>query len=449
MLVCALPSTKRDIFSIVSVFLATVFIIRFVILPISPSFYSAEPYWADVVNYLDVFDFEPADSEAIRKVCQSTEWNEKLIFTCDKSAGGVGNLRNSILNCVRYSIHAGAGLVIPRLVKRDSKDIAAMYTADTVEFDRIFDRPHFVESLRRSCPQLRVYNTSDDIPSNFPDDYLLPLEPEKDLVGFIPRNGSWQTEAWRGLLYTWLNDRALPGKEEEGPINSTTDYVVVALGRTYMQYPIYDSGEEFALNFGKILKFRSDARILATVVLKNLIRRYGIHPDIRNNVLSDAFYGIHLRTEKDSQQGWPLHKFAYSRYNKQAEYYLGLVRSSNTSVIYLASGDIKEVERFSDDAAAHNLIVTTKYDLLTGNDLLLLQNMAFDQQALVDYLVLLKSSAFAGVGHSSFAWNIALFRHQFAKQRDHLNGPQLLSDELSQIFGVPNMYPEYAPCLWP
>ncbi|CAG8977082.1 hypothetical protein HYALB_00005790 [Hymenoscyphus albidus] len=409
MLVRALPSTKRDIFRIVSVFLATVFIIRVVILPISPSFYSADPYWADVVNYLDVYDFEPADSEAIRKVCQSTEWNEKFVFTCDKSAGGVGNLRNSILNCVRYAIHAGAGLVIPRLLKRDSKDIAAMYTADTVEFDH-------------------------DIPSNFPNDYLLPLEPEKDLVGFIPRNGSWQTEAWRGLLYNfynWLNDRALPGKEEEGPINSTTDYVVVALGRTY--YSIYTSGEEFALNFGKILKFRSDARILATVVLK----------------ASNAFYGIHLRTEKDSQQGWPLHKFAYSRYKKQAEYYLGLVRSSNTSVIYLASGDSKEVERFSDDAAAHTLTVTTKFDLLTGKDLLLLQNMAFDQQALVDYLVLLKSSAFAGVAHSSFAWNIALFRHQFAKQRDNLNGPQLCPDELSQIFGVPNMYPGYAPCLWP
>jgi hypothetical protein len=73
--------------------------------------------------------------------------------------------------------------------------------------------------------------------------------------------------------------------------------------------------------------------------------------------------------------------------------------------------------------------------------------MTFDQQALVDLPVLLKSSDFAGVGHLSFAWNIALWRHQFVEWRDHLNGPQLMSDELSQVYGTVNQYPEYACCV--
>lgn len=97
----------------------------------------------------------------------------------------------------------------------------------------------------------------------------------------------------------------------------------------------------------------------------------------------------------------------------------------------------------------YNIKVTTKHDLLTGEDRAGLDKLTFDQQALIDFLVLLKATGFAGVGHSSFAWNIALHRHRFARQRDHLNGPQLMSDELSQVMGTPNMYPEYAPCLWP
>jgi hypothetical protein len=54
-----------------------------------------------------------------------------------------------------------------------------------------------------------------------------------------------------------------------------------------------------------------------------------------------------------------------------------------------------------------NLTVTTKHDLLTGDDLSELEALRFDQRTMVDFL-LSKSSDFAGVGHSSFAWNVAL-----------------------------------------
>lgn len=123
--------------------------------------------------------------------------------------------------------------------------------------------------------------------------------------------------------------------------------------------------------------------------------------------------------------------------------------ASGCSVIYAASGDASQLSMFSEDAKAYKLNVTTKQDLLQGDDRQQLEAMTFDQQALVDWLVLLKSSEFSGVGHSSFAWNIALWRHQFAERRDHLNGPQLMSDELSQIYGTVRQYPEYASCLWP
>lgn len=61
------------------------------------------------------------------------------------------------------------------------------------------------------------------------------------------------------------------------------------------------------------------------------------------------------------------------------------------------------------------MAVVTKYDLLRGLDLEQLSNLTWDQQALVDYLVLLRSSYFMGMAESSFAWAIAVKRRVTSK----------------------------------
>lgn len=227
------PLTNRKAIFLLSLALAALYFFRVVSEPSdheSPLFFSS----TSRSNVVDLFDFEPADSEAIRKVCQRTKWNENLIFTCDKSGGGVGNLRNSVLNCVRYAIHGGGGLVVPRIIQRSPEDIALIWNRETTEFDYIFDRAHFVESLRRSCPQMEVFNSSADIPTKFPLKNVLSLEPEKELVANIPGNGSWPTEVWRGLFYKWLDGKSSPGNGAVKPGNSTIDPVVVGLGRSYV-----------------------------------------------------------------------------------------------------------------------------------------------------------------------------------------------------------------------
>lgn len=247
-------------------------------------------------------------------------------------------------------------------------------------------------------------------------------------------------EGWRGKFYGWLS------KERD-----TKEHVVVNLERSYLKYPIYSDLEDFVLDFGKLLKFRKEARELATTVLKNLVSRYDLDGTFSDKIWKGSFFGAHLRTEMDSQRGFPVSIYEYSKYSVQSKFYLEQAVASKLPIIYLASGDVKELARFSEDAQKFNLTVTTKHDLVDGEDKKQLDDFTFDQQALVDFLVLEKSSEFAGVGHSSFAWNIALWRHQFAEQRDHLNGPQLLSDELSQVYGINGRgeYLEYAACLWP
>lgn len=49
-------------------------------------------------------DFDP---KAMREVCARTKWNEQLIFVCGAPQGGLGNIRNVFLTCVRYAIEAG------------------------------------------------------------------------------------------------------------------------------------------------------------------------------------------------------------------------------------------------------------------------------------------------------------------------------------------------------
>jgi hypothetical protein len=172
----------------------------------------------------DLFDFELADSEAIRKICQNTQWNQDLVFTCARSGGGVGNLRNSILNCVRYAIHAGGALVVPRIILRSPVDIAAIWNRETIEIDYIFDRGHFVRSLELSCPQLQIFNTTDDISDYDSSHGGLKLLPEKLVGGDIPGDGIAHPEEWRGLFYEWLEISAYQSHKP----------VVVDLDRSYV-----------------------------------------------------------------------------------------------------------------------------------------------------------------------------------------------------------------------
>ncbi|KAL5330735.1 hypothetical protein ACEPPN_000256 [Leptodophora sp. 'Broadleaf-Isolate-01'] len=388
----------------------------------------------------DAFDFAPIESESIKSICDETAWNSSIVFRCDSSVGGIGNIRNSILNCVRYAISAGAGLVVPTIVVRDTDDISLIRTGVNTEMGFMFDTQHFVDSLKLSCPSLRVFSTVAEVQNYGLAPPAISMVPEELVKGSIPATGLREPEKWRGHFYEWL---------EQYPKTNPTAPYIVELGRSYLKYPIYSDGEGFAMSFGGILKLRSDVRILATKTLQILSEQYEFEANLTQPILRNSFFGVHLRTEKDAAEGWPTNDWEYSRYGTQSRLYLEQAPRSTPSVIYVASGDLAEVAKFAKDAAGINITATTKFDLLPGPELDELNALAWDQQALVDFLVMQKAADFAGVGHSSFAWNVALKRHIFAEERKHLDGPQMLSDELSQIYGNVRGYPEYAACLWP
>jgi hypothetical protein len=120
--------------------------------------------------------------------------------------------------------------------------------------------------------------------------------------------------------------------------------------------------------------------------------------------------GAHFRTAIDaSSAGW-------TGYAEQAACYLSQARSHSLSLIYAASSYPESTARFKRDALTfQNVQVTTRYDLLSRDELEAMKRLNWDQQALVDYEILLRSSSFAGIYQSSFAWNVAFSRHVAGK----------------------------------
>ena len=398
----------------------------------------------------DIFDFPPIESEAIKSICDDVEWNSAFVFTCDNSYGGVGNIRNSVLHCVRYAISAGAGLVIPKIILRNSHNIVQLETGERTTLDYMFDVKHFVESLRLSCPALNLYYTEDDIPNREKSPDPISIAPES-LVEGKSRDGSaalQNSDQWRHQFYQWLEQYAT--KNKEGPM-------IVCVGRLFLQYSVYSDGERFALEFGGIIKIRADARELATTTIRTLIQAYSLSVDLNGPILKDAFLGIHLRTESDAMHAWGSvgDFWPFSKYKDQSAKYIEHIQDPSrpsTKVIYVASGDLNEVGKFAEDVKALNMTVATKFHLLNGKDKEDLEALAWDQQALVDFLIMPMASDFAGLGISSFAWNVALRRHLFAKQKNflHIDGPQMFEDEFSILYGGgKEKYPEYEACLWP
>jgi hypothetical protein len=394
--------------------------------------YSNSPQAAPAI---DVFDFAPVDSSAIKNVCANTQWNATVVFSCDEAVGGVAEVRNTILSCVRYAIVAGGSLVLPRIELRE--DWGKIPAGNTTEMDYMFDADHFLDSLGLSCPQLRIYDTIDDVEDLMNGHGPFSLIPET-LVKDVPKEGFAHAEEWQELFYKWLERYILP--DVQGPI-------FVELGRSYLQYPINSDGQEFALSFGNILKFRADIRILATITLLKLSQAFSISIAVTKPVIKDVFLGTHLWS--GPLGGLTAADQAFGQYDKQAQLYLERASESNLSIIYVASTNGSEITRFAQDGLGLGISVTTKFDLLKGNHRQELLTLNLSEQSMVDFLVMLKASEFVGVGHSSLAWNVALRRHLFSKEKEYLDGPQMLSDEFSQVYGTPRAHPEYPACMWP
>lgn len=402
----------------------------------------------------------PIDYKPIQEVCAKAQFRPGLLFSCEGQHGGVGMVRNQILRCIRYAISAGAGVVIPSMALRNAKDITDIETTTEVKLDYLLDREAFVARLSEGCPGMQIYDHAEDLPY-YEQRTVEPL----DLIGSQfepdhPREGLRYPRAWRHSFDDWLGQQSV-WIRHDAPVH-------IKLGQSFLEYPVRDDGEPFANEFGKILSFRNDTRALAAKVLFELNQKFQLSIDPTQAVNPKAYYGAHLRLEKDAIWAWPPEEWRFSRMEDQFEAQFKNIQRTGLNVVYVASGNQTVVDLFAEDVNKRlatsssngsagtqtgNMTIVTKYDLLQGADRQRLDNLTFDQQALVDFLIMFKASAFMGVAHSSFPWNVALRRHELSRYKNYGNeGSDLLKDEYSVIMGMAADYPEVDPFvygIWP
>ena len=150
-----------------------------------PGHAEAESALAVHFNAVD-FDIEgPANFSALAQVCNRTEWVSNRWFSCDRMEGGIGNIRDEVLTCLRYAIAGGAGLVMPSLRLRGEVAIGEedLHTGGRAGMDFYFDVDFLKHTLATVCPRMPIADSVYHIPSyaiasmpdvvNFKDIYTL------------------------------------------------------------------------------------------------------------------------------------------------------------------------------------------------------------------------------------------------------------------------------------
>lgn len=326
-------------------------------------------------------------------------------------------------------------MVLPQIKQRSDNDLAILNTGN-VDFDYLFDSEFFKSSFATACPQMHIYNSTDELkPLQSPTDPPYRIDALQTALQYQNGIAITNPELWRASFDEWFDLTVIRPP-------SSSSIVVVGITTPFLQFPLARDSQEFTNNFGRIIRFRHDTRVLAAKALYELSRAFDLNLDPAREIHEDAYLGAHLRTADDAlRAGW-------TGYDVQAELYINAAYEAGISLIYVSSGSKSDMLRFREQAwEAHGINVTTKDDLLTGDDLEVLQAMTWDEQALIDYEILLKSSQFVGIAVSSFSWNVALRRHARSTDNDYLGKGQALMDELSVVFGTTGI--AWPGAMWP
>lgn len=211
-------------------------------------------------------------------------------------------------------------------------------------------------------------------------------------------------------------------------VNNTSDVdddqlpVHITLETPFLQWVLHYDDPDFVSQFGKILRFREDTRRLAAGVLYEMSKKFGWKPDLANwTTESDTrYFGINIETITTHQDGGPSTEevdilkrnvsMDWRSYDRQADAYLAQVLLSGQNVAYVAGTPFEEVEKLSSQLASSNMIVVQKTDFFSSVELKQVRLLTKEQQSLIDYEILLRSSEFAGGMSSMFSWNLALER---------------------------------------
>ncbi|KAI3401822.1 hypothetical protein diail_8200 [Diaporthe ilicicola] len=402
-------------------------------------------------------DLSAADAPFIAwplaRVCsENKRWTPGLVFICDNNSGGIGNIRNFILTCLRYAVEAGAtGLTLPTIQTRSEARLGDLFVGAKLPFSHFFDEAHFRRGLAEACPQITVYGGGGGsgglagVPGLDAEELAAGrVKPEQITPNHFGLRGgcdSRDLNRHAGLFgerfHALMRDKDERQKQQGlEPMSASRPRLVRMNWGVQWNWPVLLDGPEFAASFGGLLRFRSDILSLGGKTADAMEQLAWSSSSSQSPAAAGevgpggGFVGIHLRTESDALGSWP-------PFETQAAAYLARAAGLDPParrLAYLATGNATEAARLAAQAAAPDggeggLRVVTKHELLgsladgggekgekveeeeEGQLLRQLDALSWDQQALVDFVVLLRCGFFVGVSPSSFSMNVALKRH--------------------------------------
>ncbi|CZT01337.1 uncharacterized protein RCO7_02033 [Rhynchosporium graminicola] len=254
---------------------------------------------------LNDYDFDgPYIGWPLARTCNETKWQPGLVFICDNNSGGIGNIRNFILTCIRYGIEAGAaGLVMPRIQRRSDSDLGNLFTSGFQPFTYFFDENHFTDSMGKFCPQMKIYNDTDHFPNS---------QNKKEAKEFYPKDLNLDSD----------------GCDARG-VNRHLD-----LFRTKF--------DEWAVKYENQPSVDRPVTELAAHTITEMAKFAGQAGDVKKS--PPKYLGVHLRTESDALGFWPDFKTQSEGYMKEAEVH-------KLKHAYIASGNATEGHKFGEIAA--------------------------------------------------------------------------------------------------
>lgn len=277
----------------------------------------------------------------------------------------------------------------------------------------MFDVEWFEMQMSQNCPQMPVYSNVGGIQqwfkANIPGEIWPHSLPLADYV--------FDLKTWPSAVQEVL--KIVP--TEDSP-------AIVRLHQGPFDFPSHEiDAVDFWASYGQLLRFRSDVRQLALSALKKVSELVG----------PDGYLGIHLRTEQDVTD------IPLAAFGPQKDAAFDIAHKEQLKHIYVASGQKDHLRQLAIDAAARGLSVLTKEDVLDKHDLDTLHSLSWDQQALVDYIILRHSTYFQGVSLSSFTFSLAYMRHLDIAQEQYL----WPGDARNHIIGKDE--PAFINGLWP
>ena len=133
-------------------------------------------------------------------------WPSDLVFECADAVGGLNNVRQQILSCVRWAIEFRAAIIFPsirpRLETNESQSVVHEYSSPR-QLEILFDSQRFVRRLREGCPQMAIYENSSSVAKTGH------IQPVRDIA--IPRGSS--NEQVQAFKANWtLQNQGVDGK---------------------------------------------------------------------------------------------------------------------------------------------------------------------------------------------------------------------------------------------